>query len=40
MAAVEERFAQRLASNDLPVRNRALKRLNKWIEARSALEDG
>jgi len=36
----EEKFAQKLASNDLPVRNRAVKRLKKWIEARSALENG
>ncbi len=38
--AVEERFAQKLASNDLPVRNKAVKRLKRWIEARSALEEG
>ena len=40
MSTVEEKFAQKLASNDLSVRNRALKRLSKWIKARSALEDG
>ena len=40
MSTVGERFAQRLASNDLSVRNRALKRLSEWIKARSALEDG
>lgn len=37
---MEERFAQRLGSNDLPVRNKALKRLSKWVEERSALKDG
>ena len=40
MSTVGERFARRLASNDLSVRNRALKRLSEWIKARSALEDG
>lgn len=40
MAAFEEKFAQKLASNDLAVRNRALKRLRKWIEERSALKNG
>jgi hypothetical protein len=40
MATLEEKFASRLASNEVPVRNRALKRLSKWVEARSALEDG
>ena len=40
MSGAEERFARKLASNDLPVRNRAMKRLNRWIEERSALKDG
>ena len=39
-SAVEERFARRLASNELPVRNKALKKLSRWIEERSALKDG
>ena len=39
-AAVEEKFAQCLASNDSSVRNKALKRFRKWIAARSAVKDG
>ena len=37
---VEENLARKLASNDLPTRTKALKRLKKWIAARSSLENG
>ena len=39
-SGVEERLARKLASNDLPTRNKALKRLKKWIAARSTVENG
>lgn len=37
---VEENLARKLASNDLPTRTKALKRLKKWIAARSSVENG
>jgi len=33
---VEIQFAQKLASNDPVMRNRAVKKLKKWLEARSS----
>ena len=35
---VENIFAQKLASNDSTMRNRAVKKLKKWLEARSSSE--
>ena len=36
---VESLIAQKLASNDPVMRNRAVKKLKKWLEARSNVED-
>jgi len=35
---VEIQFAQKLASNDPVMRNRAVKKLKRWLEARSAAD--
>ncbi len=35
---VEIQFAQKLASNDPVMRNRAVKKLKRWLEARSATD--
>ena len=37
---VEVQFAQKLASNDPIMRNRAVKKLKKWLEARSSADSG
>ena len=37
---VEARFARKLASNDLKIRNKTLRSLKKWMIARSRVENG
>lgn len=37
---VEARFARKLASNDLKIRNKTLRSLKKWMIARSGGENG
>ena len=37
---VEIQFAQKLASNDPIMRNRAVKKLKRWLEARSSADSG
>lgn len=40
IATVEVHFAQRLAANEKKIRDRAIKKLRKWLEVRSLAKKG